>query len=106
LICLKKNGPTANRFFRNVEVVALTRGAKGVTLLSGSERIELLSVPIRKEVDPTGAGDVFGVIFCIELHAGKILSMPRALPCGLLPGLSKALAKFVAGSCQSAQQLN
>ncbi len=61
----------ASRFSRSVEIVALTRGAKGVTLLSGGEKIELPAVQIRKEIDPTGAGDVFGVIFGIELHAGK-----------------------------------
>jgi sugar/nucleoside kinase (ribokinase family) len=51
--------------------VALTRGAKGVTLLSEGEKIELPAAQIRKEIDSTGAGDVFGVIFGIELQAGK-----------------------------------
>ncbi len=51
--------------------MALTRGAKGVTLLSEGEKIKLPAAQIRKEIDSTGAGDVFGVIFGIELHAGK-----------------------------------
>jgi 1D-myo-inositol 3-kinase len=61
----------ASRFSRSAEVVALTRGAKGVTLLSEGEKIELPAAQLRKEIDSTGAGDVFGVIFGIELHAGK-----------------------------------
>jgi len=61
----------ASRFSRSVEVVALTRGAKGVTLLAEGEKIEIPAAQIRKEIDSTGAGDVFGVIFGIELHAGK-----------------------------------
>jgi 1D-myo-inositol 3-kinase len=61
----------ASRFSHSVEVVALTRGAKGVTLLSEGEKIELPAAQICKEIDSTGAGDVFGVIFGVELHAGK-----------------------------------
>ena len=61
----------AGRFSRSVEVVALTRGGKGITLLFGGEKIELPAAQIRKEIDSTGAGDVFGVIFGIELHSGK-----------------------------------
>ncbi len=61
----------ASRFSHSVEVVALTRGAKGVTLLSKGEKIELPAAQLRKEIDSTGAGDVFGVIFGVELHAGK-----------------------------------
>jgi sugar/nucleoside kinase (ribokinase family) len=37
----------------------------------GGEKIELPAVQICKKIDSTGAGDVFGVIFGIELHAGK-----------------------------------
>jgi len=68
----------AGRFSRSVEIVALTRGAKGVTLLSKGEKIDLPASRICKEIDPTGAGDVFGVIFGIELYAGKdIVSAAR-----------------------------
>jgi len=61
----------ASRFSCSADIVALTRGAKGVTLLSEGGKIELPAAQIRKEIDSTGAGDVFGVIFGIELHAGK-----------------------------------
>ena len=61
----------ASRFSCSADIVALTRGAKGVTLLSEGGKIELPAAQIRKEIDSTGAGDVFGVIFGIELHVGK-----------------------------------
>ncbi len=50
-------------------VVALTRGADGATLFFGDERMEVAAAPAR-ERDPTGAGDVFGVVFGLALHAG------------------------------------
>jgi hypothetical protein len=50
-------------------VVALTRGAQGATLLFGHERREVAAAPAR-ELDPTGAGDVFGVVLGLALHAG------------------------------------
>ncbi len=42
-----------------------------VDSLSEGEKIEIPAAKIRKEIDSTGAGDVFGVIFGVELHAGK-----------------------------------
>lgn len=62
---------TADHFARSVKIVALTRGAKGVTLLSEGKKIDLPAVKTQKEVDPTGAGDAFGVIFGCELYNGK-----------------------------------
>jgi hypothetical protein len=50
-------------------VVALTRGVRGATLLWGGERTEIAAAPAR-ELDPTGAGDVFAVVFGLGLHAG------------------------------------
>jgi 1D-myo-inositol 3-kinase len=50
-------------------VVALTRGARGATLFSGTRRQDIPAFPAR-EVDPTGAGDVFGVVFALELARG------------------------------------
>ena len=49
--------------------VALTRGPRGATLLYRDERIEIPAAPA-KEVDPTGAGDVFGLVFGLALAAG------------------------------------
>jgi 1D-myo-inositol 3-kinase len=50
-------------------VVALTHGARGATILEGTSRQEVPASPA-KEVDPTGAGDVFGVVFAFALARG------------------------------------
>lgn len=61
----------AGQFARSTDIVALTRGAKGVTLLLRNEKIGIPAMQSSRVVDPTGAGDVFGVVFGIELYAGK-----------------------------------
>ncbi|HUL78409.1 MAG TPA: PfkB family carbohydrate kinase [Vicinamibacteria bacterium] len=48
-----------------VPIVALTRGWRGVTLLTRQGRHEIPSLP-RPEVDPTGAGDVFAAGFLVR----------------------------------------
>jgi sugar/nucleoside kinase (ribokinase family) len=53
---------------------AITRGARGATLIRAGERVKIPPAPAR-EVDPTGAGDVFGVMLTMELAAGE---PPRA----------------------------
>jgi sugar/nucleoside kinase (ribokinase family) len=51
-------------------MVALTRGARGATLyLPGSTPVAVAPEPAR-QVDPTGAGDVFGVVFALALARG------------------------------------
>lgn len=50
-------------------IVALTRGKKGVSLYT-PERIDVPAVPV-VEVEPTGAGDVFGLVFTLNLGLGK-----------------------------------
>lgn len=60
----------AGDFAARVDIVALTRGANGVTLYHGEHTVDVPAVPAN-EVDPTGAGDVFGVVFALGLHAGK-----------------------------------
>jgi sugar/nucleoside kinase (ribokinase family) len=58
--------------------VAITRGARGATLWTRKERIDVPAAPAR-EVEPTGAGDVFGVVLTLELAAGKpLLAAGRA----------------------------
>jgi sugar/nucleoside kinase (ribokinase family) len=54
---------------RRGKVVALTRGARGATLLAGARRIDIPAAPAR-EVDPTGAGDVFGLVLGLSLARG------------------------------------
>ncbi|MEZ4272016.1 MAG: PfkB family carbohydrate kinase [Myxococcota bacterium] len=50
--------------------VAVTRGSAGATLFEHSKRIEIPVHPVA-EVDTTGAGDVFGVVFALEKHRGR-----------------------------------
>jgi 1D-myo-inositol 3-kinase len=50
-------------------IVAVTRGARGATVLSGVDRWDVRASPAR-EIDPTGAGDVFGVVFALGLACG------------------------------------
>jgi sugar/nucleoside kinase (ribokinase family) len=59
----------AGRFAAAGAVVAVTRGAEGATVLAGGTRLDVPAVPA-DEVDPTGAGDVFGVVFTLRLAAG------------------------------------
>jgi sugar/nucleoside kinase (ribokinase family) len=59
----------AARFAAAGATVAITRGARGATLISGRARIEVLPAPAH-EIDPTGAGDVFGVVLTWRLAAG------------------------------------
>jgi sugar/nucleoside kinase (ribokinase family) len=48
-----------------VPMIALTRGWRGLTLLTRQEAHEVPSLP-RPEVDPTGAGDVFAAAFLVR----------------------------------------
>jgi sugar/nucleoside kinase (ribokinase family) len=50
--------------------VAVTRGARGATLIRGGERVDVPASAAR-EVDPTGAGDVFGVVLTLALAHGR-----------------------------------
>jgi 1D-myo-inositol 3-kinase len=59
----------AARFSARGIFVALTRGRRGATLLCREQRIEIPAAPAQ-EVDPTGAGDVFGLVFGVALASG------------------------------------
>ncbi len=52
--------------------VALTRGARGATLLRAGTHLDIPAAPAT-EVDPTGAGDVFGLVFALALARGADL---------------------------------
>jgi 1D-myo-inositol 3-kinase len=52
---------------------AITRGARGATLTKAAESVAIPAAPAR-EVDPTGAGDVFGVVLTLELARGATLA--------------------------------
>jgi 1D-myo-inositol 3-kinase len=68
-------------------IVAITRGARGATLLTRSGTIDIPAAPAR-EVDPTGAGDVFGVVLTLHLAAG-------ALPAHAAAAAAQAAAHLV-----------
>ncbi len=51
----------------SVPIVALTRGWRGLELLTREGVHQVPSLP-RAEVDPTGAGDVFAVAFLVRYH--------------------------------------
>jgi sugar/nucleoside kinase (ribokinase family) len=67
----------AARFAASGATVAITRGARGATILTSATRFELPAAPAR-EVDPTGAGDVFGVVLTLRLAAGDSPSVAAA----------------------------
>jgi sugar/nucleoside kinase (ribokinase family) len=50
-----------------VPMVALTRGWRGLTLMTRGGAWEVPALP-RPEVDPTGAGDVFAAAFLVRYH--------------------------------------
>jgi 1D-myo-inositol 3-kinase len=60
----------AARFVAAGATVAVTHGARGATLVTGSGWICYIPAAPAREVDPTGAGDVFGVVLTLQLAAG------------------------------------
>jgi 1D-myo-inositol 3-kinase len=65
----------AQQLARRGLIVALTRGRRGSTILQGEQRWEIPAAPAN-EVDPTGAGDVFGISITLALARGA--SAPEA----------------------------
>jgi sugar/nucleoside kinase (ribokinase family) len=59
----------AEQLARHDITVALTRGRRGSTVREGSRRWEIPAAPAN-EVDPTGAGDVFGIGLTLSLARG------------------------------------
>jgi len=70
---------------QDCQIAALTRGAKGSVVISGSELHEIAAVPIERLVDTTGAGDVYAAGFLYGLTRGHDLAM-----CGELGALGAA----------------
>jgi hypothetical protein len=62
------------RFVRIGGAVAVTRGARGATVSTATESIDVPASPAR-EVDATGAGDVFGVVLTLALGCGCSLAV-------------------------------
>jgi 1D-myo-inositol 3-kinase len=71
----------ARELLRHVPMVALTRGWRGLTLLTHEGDHEVPALP-RAEVDPTGAGDVFAAAFLVRYHeAGDPLEAAAFAAC-------------------------
>jgi sugar/nucleoside kinase (ribokinase family) len=60
-------GRDPHDFLAHVPIVAVTRGWRGVSLLSREGDVDVPGFP-RAEVDPTGAGDVFAASFLVGYH--------------------------------------
>ena len=60
-------------FVGSLGFAAITRGARGATVWGQQRCIDIPAEPAR-EVDPTGAGDVFGVVLTLELARGAPLA--------------------------------
>lgn len=59
----------AKQFAARIPVVALTRGNQGATLFVDG-RAHSISPAKAQEQDPTGAGDVFGIVLGLAIHGG------------------------------------
>ena len=81
--------PIARRFAERGATVAITRGARGATVLWRGGRAEIPAAPAN-EVDSTGAGDVFGLVFTLGLADG--LAAPAAAEAA-----ARAAARVVEG---------
>lgn len=60
----------AQRLAQRGIVVAVTRGARGVSVWADGQCHHVPAAPA-EEVDATGAGDVFAVVFALSLEAGQ-----------------------------------
>jgi sugar/nucleoside kinase (ribokinase family) len=58
---------TAHSLLAHVPIVVLTRGWRGLTLMTRDGRHDVPGLP-RQEVDPTGAGDVLAAAFLVRYH--------------------------------------
>lgn len=63
----------ARRTMADTELAALTRSAKGSTIISRGERIEIPVDPVAKVEDTTGAGDLYAAGFLYGIATGKDL---------------------------------
>lgn len=75
----EEDHPDAERLAEHLALsgltVALTRSSRGASIRQGQERWDVPASPAR-EVDPTGAGDVFGIALTVSLSRGA--SAPEA----------------------------
>jgi adenosine kinase len=66
----QKTGMTEDDVLREVEVLVITRGEHGCTVISEGTRHDVPSVPPTRIADPTGVGDAFRGGFMKGLATG------------------------------------
>jgi adenosine kinase len=71
-LTLERTGLAEDALAARVGAAVVTRGAKGSTILSGGERIEVPPAAPERVVDPTGCGDAY--------RAGLLHGLARGLP--------------------------
>jgi adenosine kinase len=69
----QKTGLSAAEIEGKVEILVVTRGAQGSTVISGGTRIDVPAVPPVRIADPTGVGDAFRGGFMKGLATGASL---------------------------------
>jgi len=65
----------------DVDIAAVTRGAEGAVIVSGTERIEVPAESVAALVDTTGAGDLFAAGFLNGMATGQPLATCGAMGC-------------------------
>jgi adenosine kinase len=66
----QKTGWSEVELLRGAGALVITRGERGSTVLTGTERVEAPAVPPDRVVDPTGVGDAFRGGFMKGLASG------------------------------------
>ena len=69
----------ADQIRHDVELAALTQGAKGSMILHGNATMAAPSIPVDAVVDTTGAGDLYAAGFLYGFTQGKVLDICGSL---------------------------
>jgi sugar/nucleoside kinase (ribokinase family) len=72
---------SARRWLPLVDLIALTRGRQGVDLIADEKAARRVLTAKRPEVDPTGAGDVFGAAFLARYHETRDVDVAARFGC-------------------------
>ena len=83
---LRMTGWAMKDLYKAVGVVITTKGSDGVVIDPGGDKLLIPAVPVRKVVDPTGAGDAF--------RAGVLKAKMMDLPWDIACQVGAAVASF------------